>query len=163
MVEVTGKLARWRLRLSEFEFGTAPCAGIERRAADVLSGLKNNGEGKTSLDDEVSVFTKLPAFFASVPQMETNYFEFIQEPKGLFLPFTMEVCMIAGIMDSEKAEMKTLAEFITAQYSDEDYHTAFTCVKKWSTRFNVDRDEVLARVSPLHVGSQRVVPSFLSS
>lgn len=41
-----GRFARWRLRLSEFDFGGAHRAGIKHRAADALFHVTTTGEEK---------------------------------------------------------------------------------------------------------------------
>lgn len=37
LADVPGKLARWRLRLTEFEFDVVPRASVKLQAADTLS------------------------------------------------------------------------------------------------------------------------------
>lgn len=55
--EATGKLARWRLRVQEFEYDTLHRPGIIHRAPDALSRLPTNGHDTNPLNDEVPVFT----------------------------------------------------------------------------------------------------------
>lgn len=55
MYDLSGKLARWRLRPSEFELGIAHRADIKHKAVDALSRLSTNGTYKTLLDDKVPV------------------------------------------------------------------------------------------------------------
>lgn len=69
--------------------------------------------------------------------------------------------MMAAITDREKVEILTLAEFTIKHSSDVYFQAAFTSAKKHSTRFNVDTDEVLVRVSPVDDVSQRAVPTSL--
>lgn len=66
--------------------------------------------------------------------------EIIQESKGPFVLFIPEFYMISGIVDSEKAKIMLLAEFITALNIDAGYQAAFTSIGKQSTQFNVGCD-----------------------
>lgn len=53
MTDATGKLARWRLKLSEFKLGVLHRAGIKHEAADALSRLPATGNNETpSRDDD---------------------------------------------------------------------------------------------------------------
>lgn len=88
-------------------------------------------------------------------------FAFIEEPNGAFIPFISEVCMIARRTDKEKAEIPTLTEFITVQVSLAHCRAAFTSLGKPNTRFNIDSEGVLVRVSSTNGASQRVMPAPL--
>lgn len=55
MSETYEKLARWRLRFSEFEFPIGCHAGIKHEAADAMSRLLTDGIDKIRLDDDVVV------------------------------------------------------------------------------------------------------------
>lgn len=46
--------------------------------------------------------------------------DFIEEPKGPFASFILDVCMMGGVTDYEKAEMPIIAEFFSAQSTDAD-------------------------------------------
>lgn len=145
------------MRLSKFEFDILHGDGIEHQAADALLHLKINGEDKISLEDEVPVLTISQAFFACALQTGKIFFEFIEGPKGPCVYFIPKICMMASISDNEKADIPTLAEFITAQFTDADCYTASTTVENRNTFFNVNRDGVLVRVFPLDGESQQVV------
>lgn len=66
-----------------------------------------------------------------------------------------------AIADSKKASIFTLAEFITVLDSDADCREATKSVGNRSTRFNINIDGVLLRVSPLDGTSRRVPPASL--
>lgn len=55
MADATGKLARWRLRLSKYEFDVVHRAGIKHQSADALSRLTTSGNDDTTLDDGIPV------------------------------------------------------------------------------------------------------------
>lgn len=55
MSDATGKLVRWRLRLSELEFDVLHRARIKHHAADALFRLSTTGTDETKLDDELLV------------------------------------------------------------------------------------------------------------
>lgn len=80
--------------------------------------------------------------------------ELIEERKGLFVPFIPVVSIMAGIADNYKEKVPTLAEFISVQSSDADFRSTFPSVEKQNTRFNIDSDRKLVRVSPLNGTSQ---------
>lgn len=82
--EVTGRLARWRLQLSESDFEIVHRVGITHQIADALPRLKTKDENKTQLDDEFPILTVPQASFAYVLQMDTTNFGFTEEPKYQF-------------------------------------------------------------------------------
>lgn len=107
MAEATRKLAQWRLISSEFQFDIVHCAGVGQLAADALSRLRTNGEVIFLLDDELSILTSPKEIFPCRPRTNIADPECIRERKGLFAPFIPDICVIANITDSEKAEIQT--------------------------------------------------------
>lgn len=159
--ETIAKLARWCLRLSTFELDMVHRAGIKHEAAKALSHIKIIGGHKTSLDDEVVVLNISQEIFTYTPRTETTDFKSIGEIKGSFVPFIQVVCMMESITDNHKAKIPTLAEFILAKSTNEDYCSAFASAGKLNTCSNVDSDGVLVRVFLLEGASQRVLPASL--
>lgn len=51
LADATGRLARWRLRLSEFDVDVRHRAGIKHQAADVHSRLTNTEKDQASIKD----------------------------------------------------------------------------------------------------------------
>lgn len=100
MAKATGKLAQWRMTLSEFEFDIINRAAIERQAADALSHLKTKGEDGTSLDDKVPVLAISQKRFAYAPKTKTRNLKFLEKPKRPFIPFIPKVYMVVGITDN---------------------------------------------------------------
>lgn len=58
LTDRTGRLARSWLELSEFGFGAADIAGVKHQVVDALSRLPTNGEGNTSLKDDIRLLKK---------------------------------------------------------------------------------------------------------
>lgn len=100
------------------------------------------------MHDKVPVLNIPQQIFTCAPKTETNDFQFIEEIKGLFAPFIPEVCLLAGIMGIEEAEIPSLTEFITAQFRDSDCRASVASVEKPNTYLNVHGDGVLVRCSP---------------
>lgn len=129
--------------MSEIEIDIVHRAGIKHQATVALLRLKTKRTGKTTLDDEVSVPAVSQAFFRYAPQMEITYFEFIEKSKVPFVPVSSEFFIMAGISDNDKAEIQTLADFLSAQSSDVDYRAPFVSIGKRNSRSNLDSDEML--------------------
>lgn len=60
-----------------------------------------------------------------------------------------------------RAEVTTLAEFITARFTDVDCRVVFTSFSELNARFNVDSDVVLVRFFSLEGAPQQVVLTSL--
>lgn len=69
-------------------------------------------------------------------------------------PFILVVCMIAAVMDDEKAEITTQADFISEQSTDRNYSSPVASAAKPKTRFDINKNGLLVRVSPLGGASQ---------
>lgn len=82
-----------------------------------------------------------------------NHSEVIKKLNGLFVSFTLEACMRAGTADNEKAEVSTLAEFISAKCTDADCSSAFVSGGQLIIGSNVDNDKVLVPVFSLNCAS----------
>lgn len=146
IADAKGKLAPWRLTLSDLEVYIVLCAGITHQEGNGLSRIKAEGEDKTPLDDEVPVLTAPQKLFTCAPKAEIIDLEFIEEPAGPFFLSNPGACMIADIKDNEKAKKRTLAELITAHARNRDNPAPFTSVRKLDTRLNVDSDGLLVVV-----------------
>lgn len=114
MTEATGKLAQWRLKLSEYELYIIHSVCEKQRAAVALTRLKTKHEDKKTLYDKVPVITVSEIFSARAPQSEVTNLEFIKKPKSAFVPFIPEASKIASITENGNTEVPTLAEFIRA-------------------------------------------------
>lgn len=130
MTEATGKLTGWRLRLWEWKLDIGHHAGIKHQTEGALLCFNTKCEDHTMFDDEHAVITISLNSFAYVPLTETIKFETIEVPKWIFISFLVEVCMMAVIMENEKAKIRTLSEFITAQSTDSVWRVSFAIAEK---------------------------------
>lgn len=92
---------------------------------------------------------------------ETPDLDPIHEPKSSLVPFIPAVCMMAVITDNEEAEIQTLAEFVTVQFTKAECRAVFTVIGKPNNCFNLDGYWVLVRASFLNSVLQQVVPASL--
>lgn len=56
MADATGKLERWRLRLSEMQFDVYHGYGIKNQAVDSLSRLQTTNMESIKIEDDIPVF-----------------------------------------------------------------------------------------------------------
>lgn len=64
--DASGKMERWRLRLSEFEFDVVQQAIVKHQTADGLLWLSTDKEDKIELNNALPVLTLVPANKAKV-------------------------------------------------------------------------------------------------
>lgn len=112
---------------------------MEQQAANALSYLTTKGEEEKTPGNKDLVLTVFQVYLACAPQKEISDFDFIEEPEGPFISFVPEGCFIAGITDSEKPEISTLAERNSATSTDIDYRSSFTSVGKPETVYSFQR------------------------
>lgn len=63
LTDSTGKLERWKLRLSEFAFDVVHSAGIRHQAAEASSRLKTSGIDTTPIEDGIAVLCITASMF----------------------------------------------------------------------------------------------------
>lgn len=78
--------------------------------------------------------------FAYAPKMETTDFEFIEKPKRPLVPFILKVYIMAAFKDNDKAEITTLAEFVSTKSKEAGFRSAFASVRRQNNHFDVDSD-----------------------
>lgn len=108
--------------------------------------FETKGEYKAPLDNEVFVLGISQEFFACALLRKTSKFKPIEEPKSVFLPFILEVCMTAVITDNKKVEIQALTKFIIVQSSDMDYRAAIAFARIKNNRFDTYIQGVSVRV-----------------
>lgn len=116
---------------------------MKRRAADLRSRLKTKWKDKTVLENKVPVLAITKEILACAPRPEMTDIEFFEEREDPLVPFISEVCMWTVIKNNEKAEIRMLLEFMSAQYTDTVCRSAFASVRIPNTRFKVDSKGVL--------------------
>jgi len=145
----SGRLARWRLRLAEFDFEIQYRPGIKNSLADGCSRLPSDGSDETPCDDAV------PCFFANDDSDdESDYNDDDASP-----------CLI---LDTESVLPKpiTMQELADAQKSDEECKRWRELVGNQGSPFILENREgvdVLCRMSKLDSRIQLCIPSSLRS
>lgn len=149
MADATGKLARWRLRLLEYDYEIQHRPGVKHQAADALSRVRTDGGDETELDDEV-------------PTFECKEDE---DTDGT-------ICEIGRTNDSTSTtqdEVEELTrpisdeEFIRGQSTDDFCQEVARTVGLPGSKFDVDNAGCLIRRSDLDGSLQKVVPKKIQS
>lgn len=101
---------------------------MKHQASDAPSRLICEDEDRTSLGDEISIFSIYPKSLAYVfltiePKLET-----IEKWKGSFVIFIAEACSLAVVTDGRKAQILTLSAFMAVQSTASDCHPASASV-----------------------------------
>lgn len=127
----------------------------------MLLFLESKGEGETTFEDEVWVFTMSQEFYVCPSFPEKTKSETIEEPESTFLYSILEVFKTAVITDTEKKQISTLIKFILAHSSNSDPRVAFASIEKPNIGSSVDRNRVLRRFCASESASWRVIPFSL--
>jgi hypothetical protein len=85
--DLSGRLARWRLRLAEFDFEIQYRPGIKNSVADGCSRVPTTGGDTNNIDDDI------PCFIIPSPSQET--------PGPLPLPLSVSEIHEAQLLDTE--------------------------------------------------------------
>lgn len=100
----TGRLARWSLQLSEFDFKVVLRAGVKREASEVLSRLQTASEDDTQLEDNLPILSNdAKSDDTSKLVIYTNSDDIIwlntQEEKSIDTPQTLGQLIIKQALD----------------------------------------------------------------
>lgn len=136
-------------------FQHSPSRWSKPYAADALSPDNTEDDDNALSDNEVHGFFIPQEIFACAPKTKTTNFEFIEELKCLFVAFTMEVCMAAGIMENNKGKISTISELASLQFTGANCRSAFTFVGRPITLLHVESDGVFFRIV-LYMAQHRV-------
>ena len=152
--ESTGRLARWRLRLMEFDFEVVHKPGAFHKAPDALSRLPTTEVDNTEVDDEVPTYC--------VPDVD--------DLRGVdvdVLPSDwdqyMDVLTIVGEPDDDESvpDIPDIETFIREQKEDPYCREMAAEVGRVGSQFDVDENGVLCRRASTDQALQRVVPRTL--
>lgn len=155
--DASGKLARWCVGLSEFEFNTLHQTGIRHQAADTLLRLPTVESDKSKLDDEVAVLNINPETFGTVCNIGIEEEEEVKDysiPQRYFVPFLSEIYALANKVEESKLYISDLSEFTTAQKADNESYPAAATVGQTKALFSHDDDGIHIRVLPVNGASQ---------
>lgn len=131
-VRRVGKLARWRIRLSEFDSEVVYRASVKHWAVDALSRLQRKGAVETELDDDVPVLELSSESFYTVVSTDTAK---LTEERGTdssiestaYLP---EVFVLANQISEEERDALNLYDFIQVQTMDHECQSSTETVGK---------------------------------
>jgi len=146
-----GRLARWRLRLAEFDFEVKYRPGIKNVVPDSLSRLTTTGDDKTLLDEEIPTLL--------VDNQITS-----EEDEESFLPLGWDSSWTCNVISTTDLipEPITVEEWLTEQSSDSLCQQLQREIdQKKTERYRLNPQGILVRTLPLEETTQVVVPESL--
>ena len=153
LVNSPGRLARWRLRLAEYDYEVQYRPGVKHQLMDGVSRLCTDGGDTAPVDDEVPCFA-VQYDEGSEALLDKVHWDL---PQG-----RPDVCHALAITPEERvAASISVEEFLRAQAEDAFCRFAAETVGTPSSKFDIDRYGFLVRKSPLDGTLQRVVPTRL--
>lgn len=133
LVDSTGWLIWWRLRLSEFVFKVVHRADVIHQAVNSLSPLTTNGEETSPLKDNISLLV-------------------IDTYTSENTPTNNDI-----VVSLQSLESPTLKEFLRAQVTDTYCHIRHAKVGHTNFAFNFNSDDLLIRCSRVDGALQIIV------
>ena len=151
LADSSGRLARWRLRLAEYDYELKYRPGIKHQLADGVSRLRTDGGDTEPVDDEVSCFV-VQYDEGSEALLDKVHWDLPQDhPSG---------CRTLSITPEERDPAYiSVEEFPRSQAEDAFCHFAAETVGTPNSKFYIDRYGFLVRKSPLGGTQKRVVPT----
>jgi len=146
MTDAKGKLERWRLRLSAFDYDVVHLPGVKHQAADALSRLETD---TNPIDDDLPLLVVEPGSLTPSP---ISY-----EAEGP--PPSIQIPEVLAVDASDPPP--TTEEMILAQSEDKYCQQLTATVGTPGSIFDINRLGVLVRISKLDGAVQVVVPLSL--
>ena len=137
----SGRLARWYLRLAEYDYELQYRPGVKHQLADGVSRLRTDGGDTEPVDDEVPCFT-VQCDEGSEPLLDMLHWDPPQDrPDG---------CHALAITAEEREAASTsVEEFLRQQAEDAFCRFAAETVGTPNSKFDIDRNGFLVRKPPL--------------
>lgn len=165
MTDSSGKIAQWRLRLSEFDFIIVHRAGSKQQAADALSRLDTNGNDGSPPDEDLPVFTIRSQCDGEI-RVSSNeddpplLYEKLNEG---FTPFILEVFRLSRRQADDLENVLSIRENLKAEKNDRECCQATDAVGIPNSKFKIDEHGIFMQISQLDSAVQRYVPRNLCS
>ena len=168
----TGRLARWRLRLSPFDYDVVHKAGLKHQAPDALSRLTTTGMDDSPIDDEIpdwapesidalALTNEAPTTLMLVKDGTTELDDdFPDDPDSPGEP-PSETRLPPSADPAVLDEPISLEELAREQKNDRYCRSVAELVGKPQSQYDVDRRGLLVRQSRIDGALQKLVPVSL--
>jgi len=146
-----GRLARWRLRLAEFDFDVQYRPGVKNLVPDALSRIETTGTDDRPLDEEIPTFLITSEEADNRPEMDMYPEDwdvvpcYVSPTDFVVEPITVQEWLHEQSLDSLCQELQAQVD---ANKTD---------------RYKINEQGVLQRVHPVNTQTQIVVPERLRS
>ena len=150
LADAKGRLARWRLRLSEYDFVVEHRAGIKHQAADALSRLETTGLDTSTLRDEIPCYV-----------VDEDVQGDVLSPGGATPLYPGNPDVMTLVQEEAEILPVTQDDLIREQKTDPYCKAMMGEVGKSGTQFEVNQYGLLCRRAPLDGSIQIVVPASL--
>ena len=162
LTDVSGRLARWRLRLAEYDFEVEYRPGVKHQLADGMSRLRT-GDDPEEIEDEIPTFA-VETDGGELTISDPTYVRATdadEQISGYFLPPESESDGVCTLEEQTDVVPVTADELLTAQAEDPFCQEKSNSVGDPKSQFEFDRYGFLVRRSRLDGTWAKVVPASL--